>query len=173
MLRIIAGKYKGRKLKEIKTKDIRPTQAKVKKSMLQILEPFTNKDVLDLFSGSGALGIEALSRGAEKVVSIDNNRENHTNLISNFKNICKDEFYEVKCLNAMRYLRRNKSMFDIVMCDPPYYKFNHKLIFNLCKPFIKKDGIFCMEMEKKIVDENIFRVKIYGRLQVIIWRNDE
>ena len=64
-------------------------------------------------------------------------------------------------------------MYDIVMCDPPYYKFNHKLIFNLCKPFIKKDGIFCMEMEKKIVDENIFRVKIYGRLQVIIWRNNE
>ena len=173
MLRIIAGKYKGRKLKEIKTKDIRPTQAKVKKSMLQILEPFTNKEVLDLFSGSGALGIEALSRGAEKVVSIDNNRENHINLISNFKNICKDDSYEVKCLNAMRYLRSNRSMFDIVICDPPYYKFNHKLIFNLCKPFIKKNGIFCMEMEKKIVDEKIFRVKIYGRLQVIIWRNDE
>ena len=63
-------------------------------------------------------------------------------------------------------------MFDIVMCDPPYYKFNHKLIFNLCKPFIKKDGIFAWKW-KKIVDENIFRVKIYGRLQVIIWRNNE
>ena len=63
MLRIIAGKYRGRKLKEIKSKDIRPTQAKVKKSMLEILEPFSDKEVLDLFSGSGALGIEALSRG--------------------------------------------------------------------------------------------------------------
>ena len=52
MLRIIAGKYRGRKLKEIKSKDIRPTQAKVKKSMLEILEPFSDKEVLDLFSGS-------------------------------------------------------------------------------------------------------------------------
>ena len=52
--------------------------------MLEILEPFSNKEVLDLFSGSGALGIEALV-GAKKVVSIDNNRENHNNLISNFK----------------------------------------------------------------------------------------
>ena len=159
MLRIIAGEYKGRKLKEIKSKDIRPTQAKVKKSMLEILEPFSNKEVLDLFSGSGALGIEALSRGAKKVVSIDNNRENHNNLISNFKNICKDESYEVKCLNAMRFLRRNSSMFDIVMCDPPYYKFNHKLIFNLCKPFIKKDGIFCMEMEKKLWMKIFFELR--------------
>ena len=173
MLRIIAGKYRGRKLKEIKSKDIRPTQAKVKKSMLEILEPFSDKEVLDLFSGSGALGIEALSRGAKKVISIDNNRENHNNLTSNFQNICKDDDYEIKCLNAMRYLRANSNMYDIVMCDPPYYKFDHKLIFTLCKPLIKKGGIFCMEMEKKIVDENIFRVKIYGRLQVIIWRNDE
>ena len=96
MLRIIAGKYRGRKLKEIKSKDIRPTQAKVKKSMLEILEPFSDKEVLDLFSGSGALGIEALSRGAKKVISIDNNRENHNNLISNFQNICKDDDYEIK-----------------------------------------------------------------------------
>ena len=97
----------------------------------------------------------------------------NNNLISNFQNICNDDDYEIKCLNAMRYLRSNNYMYDIVMCDPPYYKFDYKLIFTLCKPFIKKGGIFCMEMEKKIVDENIFRVKIYGRLQVIIWRNDE
>ena len=50
-------------------------------------------------------------------------------------------------------------MFDIVMCDPPYYKFNHKLIFNLCKPFIKKDGIFCMEMEKKLWMKIFFELR--------------
>ena len=57
MIRIISGRYKGQKLQAINSKHIRPTQARVKKSMLEILEPFINKDVLDLFSGSGSLGI--------------------------------------------------------------------------------------------------------------------
>ena len=93
MLRIISGKYKGQKLQQIKSKHVRPTQAKVKKSMLQILEPFSNKSVLDLFSGSGALGIEALSRGAKSVVSVDNNRKDHRYLRDNFNSICKDNVF--------------------------------------------------------------------------------
>ena len=74
MIRIISGRYKGHRLNNISSKNIRPTQARVKKSMLQILEPFNGKTVLDLFSGSGSLGIEALSRGASKVVSVENNK---------------------------------------------------------------------------------------------------
>ena len=173
MLRIISGKYKGQKLREIKSKDIRPTQAKVKKSMLQILEPFSNKSVLDLFSGSGALGIEALSRGSKTVVSIDRNRDNHRNLISNFNTICKNDIYTIRCMDAFRYLKYTKNKFDIIICDPPYYKYNYIEIFNLSKSLLNKDGVFCMEMEKNVVDENIFRVKIYGGLQVILWRNNE
>ena len=76
MIRIISGQYKGHTLSSISTNKIRPTQARVKKSMLQILEPFDGKVILDLFSGSGSLGIEALSRGALKVVSVENNRKN-------------------------------------------------------------------------------------------------
>ena len=80
MISIISGRYKGQKLQNIKSRDIRPTQARVKKSMLEILEPFSNKHVLDLFSGSGSLGIESLSRGANYIISIDNDRKNFNNI---------------------------------------------------------------------------------------------
>ncbi len=173
MIRIISGRYKGQKLQDIKSKHIRPTQARVKKSMLEILEPFSNKDVLDLFSGSGALGIEALSRGANYIVSVDNNRKNLHNLINNFQHICPDDNYKVHCMDAIKYLKSTKEKFDIILCDPPYYKYNYIDIFNKSQPIIKKGGVFCMEMEKNVVDENIFRVKIYGESQVILWRNDE
>ena len=173
MLRIISGKYKGQKLQQIKSKHVRPTQAKVKKSMLQILEPFSNKSVLDLFSGSGALGIEALSRGAKSVVSVDNNRKDHRYLRDNFNSICKEDSYSVKCIDAIRYLKSTKNKFDIILCDPPYFIYEHMEIFRLSKPLLNKGGLFCMEMEKNVVDENIFRVKIYGSIQVILWRNDE
>mgnify|MGYP001215191970 CR=1 FL=1 len=173
MIRIISGRYKGQKLQNIKSKHIRPTQARVKKSILEILEPFTKKDVLDLFSGSGALGIEALSRGANYAVAIDNNRKNFKNLVNNFKNICSPDNYKVECMDAIKYLKSTKEKFDIILCDPPYYKYDYMKIFNESKPIIKKGGVFCMEMEKNVVDENIFRVKIYGSIQVILWRNDE
>ena len=173
MIRIISGCYRGQKLQTIKSKHIRPTQARVKKSMLEVLEPFINKDVLDLFSGSGSLGIEALSRGANQVISVESNKRNFNNLKNNFKNICSKDNYSTYCMDAIKYLETATQKFDIILCDPPYYKYNHMEIFKKSHSIIKRGGVFCMEMEKNVVDENIFRVKIYGESQVILWRNDE
>ena len=74
-MRIISGIYRGQSLSRIPFQGTRPTQARVRKSMLQILEPFEGKKVLDLFAGSGILGIEALSRGADSLVSIENDKK--------------------------------------------------------------------------------------------------
>ena len=74
MISVIAGKYKGRKLYGVKNLHVRPTQAKVRKSIFQILEPFHDLEVLDLYAGVGTLGIEAMSRGATRVVFVENNR---------------------------------------------------------------------------------------------------
>ena len=74
MISIIAGKYKGRKLYDVKDLHVRPTQAKVRKSVFQILEPFDGMEVLDLYAGVGTLGIEAISRGANRVVFVEKNR---------------------------------------------------------------------------------------------------
>ena len=73
MITIIAGKYKGRKLYQIDNHNVRPTQAKVRKSIFDILGPLDNKRVLDLYSGMGSLGIESLSRGAFHLTCVENN----------------------------------------------------------------------------------------------------
>ena len=73
-MQIITGKYRGRKLVSLDTKKTRPTLARVKESLFSMVdEKIAGATVLDLFAGSGALGIEALSRGAEKVYFVDNN----------------------------------------------------------------------------------------------------
>ena len=74
MISIIAGKYKGKKLYDVKNLHVRPTQAKVRKSVFQILEPFDGMEVLDLYAGVGTLGIEAMSRGASRAVFVEKNR---------------------------------------------------------------------------------------------------
>ena len=73
MIKIIAGKYKNRKLKYFNIQSVRPTQARVRKSMFDTLGNIENKEVLDLFCGIGTIGIEALSRGADSVCFIDHN----------------------------------------------------------------------------------------------------
>jgi len=169
MIRIISGRYKGHILNNISTNNIRPTQARVKKSMLQILEPFEGKVVLDLFSGSGCLGIEALSRGASKVVSVENNKRNFKILSENFNKISAKDNYDLIFMDAIKFLNTTKIYFDIIICDPPYNKYDCVEIFNKSIKIINPQGVFCMEMEKNIVDENIFRVKLYGDTQVILW----
>ena len=74
MISLIAGKYKGKKLYQFRSTHVRPTQAKIRKSVLQILEPFDGLDVLDLYAGVGTLGFEALSRGASRVVFVEKDR---------------------------------------------------------------------------------------------------
>ena len=73
MIRIISGKYKGRKLKQVPNKYVRPTQANIRKSIMQILEPFSNLKILDLYAGVGTLGLEALSRGADHLTAVERN----------------------------------------------------------------------------------------------------
>tara|TARA_Y100000588_G_C13944806_1_gene791650 strand:+ start:251 stop:769 length:519 start_codon:yes stop_codon:yes gene_type:complete len=169
MMRIISGIYRGQSLSRIPFQGTRPTQARVRKSMLQILEPFEGKKVLDLFAGSGILGIEALSRGADSLVSIENDKKIFKILNNNLIKICKDKSYQPLFMDAINFLNRCNQKFDIIISDPPYNQYDYMDIFNKSIPLINKGGIFCMEMRKKEVDENVFRKKIYGNTQIILW----
>tara|TARA_B100000959_G_C14935409_1_gene605540 strand:- start:958 stop:1479 length:522 start_codon:yes stop_codon:yes gene_type:complete len=173
MQRIIAGDYKGRTVSSMPGNDTRPTQARVRKSMLQILEPLRNKKVLDLFSGSGVLGIEALSRGASSLISIEKNKKIFSFLHDNLNKICTDSCFNAICMDAFDYLERCKEKFDIIICDPPYNEYDYMKIFNLSSRILSKNGIFCMEMRKNKINTDIFRVKTYGSTQIILWRKDD
>ncbi len=123
-MRVISGQAKGHPLKAVPGNNTRPTTDKVKESMFSIIGPYFEGDrVLDLFAGTGGLGIEALSRGAEHAVFIDVNAKSievvKANLAST-KLSAKAEVYRNDASRALKLLERQGKPFDILFLDPPY-----------------------------------------------------
>jgi len=169
MIKIISGKFKGRKLQEVPNLYVRPTQAVVRKSMMQILEPFHGASVLDLYAGVGTLGLEALSRGARQLTSVESNRIVLKTLQKNVELICKDEDVAIKGMDVSRFLKMNLKKFDIIIADPPYTKADYFTLKELIIPFLNVDGVFCMEMKRCLINDETARIKKYGSSQVVFW----
>jgi len=128
-LRIIAGEYRGRKLKTLSGQQTRPTMDKIKESIFHRLGPFfSGGQCLDLFAGSGALGIEALSRGFERAVFIDRNRQAVKTIRQNLQllQIPKERVivWQLDALQALRRLGKMNDSFQMIFIDPPYYQIN-------------------------------------------------
>ncbi len=124
-MRIVAGCFKSRRLKFIKSPEIRPTMDRVKESLFNVLGDHINrKAVLDIFAGCGSLGLEALSRGASKCVFVDNNRAALTLLKENIKLLHLDadeaEVIGRDWKSALKMLETQEKCFDFVFMDPPY-----------------------------------------------------
>ena len=171
MISVIAGKYKGKKLYDIKGLHVRPTQAKVRKSIFQILEPFDEMDVLDLYAGVGTLGIEAMSRGAARVVFVEKNRRVFQVLKKNIE-LFKLDHCDLFLTDTLQFLTSVKDQyFDIIFADPPYTKVSFQSIKEKIVSMLKPGGIFCMEMKKEPIDEPNIRVKHYGSTQIVFWRS--
>ena len=170
MISVIAGKYKGRKLYDLKDLPVRPTQAKIRKSIFQILEPFAGMEVLDLYAGVGTLGIEAMSRGANRVVFVEKNRRVFKVLKKNIELFETDQC-DLFLNDALYFLKRSKNLyFDIIFADPPYTEVSFQSIKEKVERNLKPGGIFCMEMKKEPIDESNIRVKHYGSTQIVFWR---
>ena len=172
MISIIAGKYKGRKLSYFNSTKVRPTQAKVKKSIFDILGPLDEKKVLDLYSGVGSLGIEALSRGASHLTAIEKDPKVFKILLNNINLICESDDIKIHRMDVSRFLKTNTKKYDLIFADPPYNDSNFFEIRESVSNFLNEKGVFCMEMKKTkdlIFDEDI-RIKKYGNTQVAIWQ---
>lgn len=130
-LRIIAGEFKGKKLTSVRGKTIRPTADRTRESVFNILSHRVPEAiVLDLFAGTGALGIEALSRGAESAVFVDNSRESLSVIRRNVESCALDDRASIIKWNIeknLNCLKAVKTGFDLVFIDPPYHR-------NLLKP---------------------------------------
>lgn len=118
-MRIIAGKHRGRVLAEFRGMEIRPTSDRVKESLFQIIgDRLAGARVLDLFCGSGALGLESLSRGAKEAVFNDVSRESLAVLKKNLAALREEG--QVMQSDYAACLMRVRGKFDIIFCDPPY-----------------------------------------------------
>jgi len=119
-VRVIAGKFRSRVLARFEGEDIRPTSDRVKESLFGILSPvIRDSRVLDLFCGSGSLGIEAISRGAKSAVFNDYSRESVAVLRKNLSALKITEA-EVYSYDYKQLLYSVGGRFDIIFCDPPY-----------------------------------------------------
>ncbi|AIM25133.1 16S rRNA (guanine(966)-N(2))-methyltransferase RsmD [Melissococcus plutonius] len=123
-MRIISGIYKGRRLKTLKNNLTRPTTDKVKGAIFNVIGPyFDGGVVLDLFSGSGNLAIEAISRGMEKAVCVDKNYEAIKIIKENVANVDETGKFIIKKSDAQKaliHLKAENRQFDLVFLDPPY-----------------------------------------------------
>lgn len=155
-MRVISGEKKGFKLKAPKGKDTRPTEDRIKESMFNILKNINdNSLVLDLFAGSGSIGIEFLSRGAKKAYFVDKSNFsiaaikenlNHTGLLGKSKIIKNDS------IKAIKLLARKDIKFHYIFVDPPYERdIIKKVIENIWREnILAKDGLIILEHEKKL-----------------------
>ncbi len=120
-MRIIAGRWKGHGLKPLKGRDVRPTTDRVRESWMSALgSSVVGATVADLFSGSGALGLEALSRGAESVVLVERSRPALAVIRANVDRLGAGEECSVVADDVFRFLARIDKPYDIALADPPY-----------------------------------------------------
>ena len=126
MLKIVGGIARGRILKIPKGRDIRPTSNRVREALFDVLgKKAVEAEVLDLFCGSGALGIEALSRGAGSCVFVDRSRRCITAVRENLTAVklpAKTEILHLEVTAAIGLLARKKRKFDLILLDPPYHR---------------------------------------------------
>lgn len=149
-MRIIAGQYRGKKLLSLGDARIRPTGDRVKESLFQILsDRLRGARVLDLFCGSGALGLESLSRGADEVVFNDASIESLAVAQKNLRAVgCK---CKTLCSDYRACLSRVTGAFDLIFCDPPYKEDYCSAILGLVKErgLLEEGGLVIYESERE------------------------
>lgn len=122
-MRVITGEARGRKLVTLEGEDVRPTTDRVKEGMFNIIQfDLEGANVIDLFAGSGQLGIEALSRGAKHCTFIDSANRSVEVVKQNLKTVGFEKRASVFCGDAKMYIGLSKDNFDIALLDPPYNK---------------------------------------------------
>ena len=169
-MKILAGRFGGRKIKTSKNLPYRPTKSMVRKSLFDHLTPFEYSSVLDLFSGSGILGFEAVSRGADSVVFVEKNQSVLSYLKHN-SNLLNGPKYSFHGLDAFTYLTKKKETFDLIFADPPYSKYDITKLVEPALEHLNKKGKFILECDKKIDPFLEAIVKDYGQTRVLFWEN--
>ena len=171
MIKIISGDFKGRKLNNLKIDILRPTQAKVRKSIMDSIRDFDKKSVLDLFAGIGTLGIESISRGAGKAKFVEKNNRIIKVLEKNLDMLNLSSKSTIIKSDVLKFLNDECEKYDIIFADPPYGEYSFDILYPLILNIMNDRGIFCYESEKKEIEKKEdIKIKHYGNTQVILWK---
>jgi 16S rRNA (guanine966-N2)-methyltransferase len=156
-MRVITGLYKGRRLKTLEGSAVRPTSDRMRETLFNILAPrIEGARFLDLCAGSGAIGIEALSRGAGQVTFVESSRKSSTVISENLRH-CEIRngytFIARDALMALKYLAQEKQQFDLIYFDPPYdSELYSPVLWQIARGnLLTEDGILIVEHRRQLV----------------------
>ncbi|HMT19122.1 MAG TPA: RsmD family RNA methyltransferase [Candidatus Saccharibacteria bacterium] len=173
-MRIIAGEFRSRIIKDPKSKKTHPMSEKIRGALFNTLGDIQGLTFLDAFAGSGAVGLEALSRGATKVWAVELDNDSFETLEYNRDLITDESRMSVHKANVRSWLRNQQDMsFDVVIADPPYDAVGIKAI-DACAEAVAPNGLLVLSLPPaehisfknlKILDE-----KIYGDAKLVFYR---
>lgn len=177
-MKVISGKYKGRSIIGFDLYGTRPTMDRVKESLFAMIQDdLKNKKVLDLFSGSGNLGIEAISQGAKEAILVDVNPKAYKTIKKNVEMIGveKTAVLNMDYKKALKHLKENNIKLDLIFLDPPYDTNYIETSIKLISEYdlLEKEGLLICETSSlsKIVYSELFeciKQKKYGDKIVVI-----
>lgn len=174
-VRILGGKFKGKLLQVLDVEGLRPTPSRVRETIFSwIKDSLGNAKVLDLFAGSGALGLEAYSRGAKDVTLVELDKDNSSNLKVIAKSMSYDEIHVIND-DALHFLDNVSSTFNIVFIDPPYKLDIYEKVLEklLDKNLIDDDSLIYVEMRngsnKIVPGYEIIREENAGQSKYSLW----
>ena len=179
-MRVITGLARGRKLRTLDGLEVRPTTDMVKEAMFSIVQfEVEGASVLDLFAGSGQLGIEALSRGARFCVFVDSSRDSQDVTRENLQATGLAKNARVAAMDYLAFLRSTNDRFDIALLDPPYGKGMLQEALPLLAEKMSDQGIILCESRKEedLPEEAgtfaVRKIYRYGKIKLTAYRRKE
>lgn len=179
-MRVITGEARGRKLVTLEGDDVRPTTDRVKESMFSIIQfDLEGANVLDLFAGSGQLGIEALSRGAKHCTFVDSANRSVEVVKQNLKTVGFEKRASVFCGESKMYISLSRDKFDVALLDPPY---NKNIIDDVLPSVAEKmtdyGVIVCESASDEVLPESAGKFSIhreykYGKIKLTVYRKNQ
>lgn len=181
-MRIISGNARGTKLYTLEGLNTRPTLDRVKESLFNIMQnKIKNAEVLDLFAGSGAIGLECVSRGAKKVFFCEKDKKALEVIKKNIQKMRVEEKVEIAFMDYKKFLDTSENKYDFIYIDPPYDTDFIKISLEEISKnqLLKDEGLIVAETdnEEKIeeikkldIDINIYDIRKYGRARLIFMR---
>lgn len=176
-MRVISGKIRGKKLYALEGDSTRPTTDRVKENIFNMIMPYIHgAKVLDLFAGSGALGIEALSRGAESCDFIENNRDALGIVKKNLDETPFNGFVHFTDFDA--FLANADKVYDIIFLDPPYKAGYYSKALEVIKKrnLLSENGVIVIERDsadrEEIIGFEVLKDRRYGHTSVLVIKGE-
>ncbi len=179
-MRVITGSARGTRLNAPEGMDVRPTTDKVKESIFNIVQfELPDREILDLFAGSGQLGIEALSRGAAHATFVDSSERSLKFVRENLEKTHLTEKATVRKAECRQFLSTTRDTFDVAFLDPPYRKQMLDTVLPLLVPHMSEGGvILCETAAEEELPETVENFKVYkeyryGKIKLTVYRAEE